>query len=178
MKDMILILSTLAMFVFGCIVMQRVDVFIEDNRRLLAAENRKVRCQIRIAAETPEILDSVMSTLAFCADTNPYMMFFLESGKAKPLLQKLGKGMVDIALLSEQSANNLNDPYDFVRIPYQTRQNIAVAPASPVQNNPDDRNRICVVWNKAIQSKDRDRVIFALENEHCRLKCGYRNYFD
>ena len=44
--------------------------------------------------------------------------------------------------------------------------------------NTDQDCRIYVIWNKTIQSKNRDRVIFALENEYCTLKHGYCDYID
>ena len=40
MKDLFLIPIMLAVFVFGYFVMAKIDSFIEENRRLIHAENR------------------------------------------------------------------------------------------------------------------------------------------
>ena len=58
-KDLFLIPIMLAVFVFGYFVMAKIDSFIEENRRLIHAENRQNRAHIRIAAESPTLLDSI-----------------------------------------------------------------------------------------------------------------------
>ena len=42
----------------------------------------------------------------------------------------------------------------------------------------DEEKWAFVVWNKSIQSKSRDRVLFAIEAEYCSLKCGYADYLE
>ena len=44
--------------------------------------------------------------------------------------------------------------------------------------NVDEEKWAFVVWNKSIQSKSRDRVLFAIEAEYCSLKCGYADYLE
>lgn len=175
MKDLMLIFVTLAAFVFGFYIMKKVDDFIAENQRQITAENRNSRSLIRIAAETPMLLDSAASALESCSTAYPYMEFLLSSGKASRLLHKLSEGTVDIVLLSEEKTENLSSEYVSIQIPYQMKQNMVTALGLNVENMDDDC-WIYVVWNKAIQSLNRDRVLFALENEHYRLKCGYCDY--
>lgn len=175
MKDLMLIIVTIAAFVFGFYIIKKVDDIISENQRQITAENRNSRCLIRIAAETSILLDSAASALENCSATHPYLEFFLSSGKANRLLHKLLEGSVDIVLLSEERGKNLSTEYVFIQIPDQKNQSVTAMPGVSVENLDKDR-WIYVVWNKSIKSKNRDRVIFALENDHCRLKCGYCDY--
>ena len=106
MKDLFLIPIMLAVFVFGYFVMAKIDSFIEENRRLIHAENRQNRAHIRIAAESPMLLDSIAVQLTAYSRANPFVEFFLSSGKAERILQKLMDGTLDIAILAEE--NNLS----------------------------------------------------------------------
>ena len=92
MKDLFLIPIMLAVFVFGYFVMAKIDSFIEENRRLIHAENRQNRAHIRIAAESPMLLDSIAVQLTSYSRANPFVEFFLSSGKAELILQKLMDG--------------------------------------------------------------------------------------
>lgn len=177
MKDVMLIIVTLAVFAFGYYIMKKVDEFIYENQRKIALESRNNRSQIQIAAEMPGFLDSISTALESCSAANPYMDFFLSSGKVKRLLQKLLDGTLDIVLLSEETAENLSEEYSSIRIPHQTAHSV-VTMLGLVVENIDEERWIYVVWNKNRKSRDRDRAIFALENEHCRLKCGYCDYYD
>lgn len=167
MKDVVLIIGTFAIFVFGYFVMKKVDDFIEENSRLIAAGNRTNSCPVRIAAENPMFFNSAAPALEHCSNANPYIEFFFSSGSIKRLLQRLSNGAIDIALLSEENTKDLCKDFVFVRIPYQTEQR-AVTMLGLQVDNIDEARWICVAWNKTIPSKVRDRVIFALENEYCR----------
>lgn len=46
MKGLILVITILAMFVFGYFVMKKVDELIEENQRLIVLESRDNNCQI------------------------------------------------------------------------------------------------------------------------------------
>ncbi len=177
MKDLFLIAIMLAVFAFGYYIMTRVDQFIEENQRLIAAESRNGRCHIRIAAESPMLLDSVASALESCSEADPHIEFFLSSGRANHLLEKLMDEQIDILLLTEEHAEQLDRQYASVLIPYQKTKLFASSLSLPVENL-DEETRIGVVWKKGLQSRNRDRVIFALENEHCSLKCKYADYLD
>lgn len=177
MKDIMLIIVTLAAFAFGYYIMKKVDEFIYENRRQIALNSRKSKTQLWIAAEMPGFFDSISSALESCSAMNPYIDFFLSSGKAKRLLQKLLNGTLDIVLLSEEAANNLSEEFGSIRIPHQMKYSMTTGLGLTVDTI-DEEHWLYVVWNKNNISKDRDRAIFAIENEHCRLKCGYCNYYD
>ncbi len=162
MKDLFLIPIMMAVFAFGYFVMVKIDAFIEENRRLIEQENRKNHSQIRIAAESAALLDSVAAQLESCSDADPYLEFFLSTGKADRILQRVQDGTMDIALITEEKADHIGDAYGTFRIPCHTGIVIFPMLGLPVENL-DEENRICIVWNKAVQSKSRDRVLFAIE---------------
>lgn len=177
MKDLLLIPIMLAVFVFGYFVMVKVDHFIEENRRLINAENRQNRTHIRIAAESPILLDSIAAQLEAYSNANPFVEFFLNTGKAERILQRLIDGALDIAILTEENTHSLNDFCAMIRIPCKTGDVVSTALGLPVQSIDEDKWAF-VVWNKSIQSKARDRVLFAIEAEYGSLNCGYADYLE
>ncbi len=164
MKDVVLIIVTLAAFAFGYFVMKKVDDFLIENHRLITAGNRINCCTIRIAAESPMLLDSIAPALEHCSNMYPYMEFYLSNCNVKRLMQRLSNGTIDIALITEENAKELGKDFNCVRIPHQAEQRVVTMLGLTVDNM-DEEHWIYVVWNKTILSKDRDRVIFSIENE-------------
>lgn len=177
MKDLFLILILLATFAFGYYVVIRFGDFIEENQRLIAEGNRNNHCKIRIAAETPMLLHSVASALESCSESAPHIEFFLSSGRANCLLDKLINERIDILLLADDNTDSLGQQYASVLIPYKKKKLLVNSLGLSVENH-DEEKWIRVVWKKSLKSKNRDRVVAALEIEHYRLKSGYANYLD
>ncbi len=172
MKDLFLIPIMLAGLAFGSYIMTRVDRFIAENQRLIAEERRNGRCPIRIAAESPMLLDSIAAALERCSEADPHIAFFLSSGRASRLLEKLMAEQIDILLLTEEHAEQLDRQYASVLISYQKTELFTSSLSLPVENL-DEEARIGVVWKKGLQSRNRDRVIFALENANGGFHCKY-----
>ena len=177
MKDLFLIPIMLAVFAFGYFVMSKINCFIEEKRRLIRAENRQNRAHIRIAAESPMLLHAIAAQLTTYSRANPFVEFFLSSGKAERILQKLRDGTLDIVILEGDSNLSLNENYSMFRIPCHTGEDLSATPDSSVESI-DEEKMAFVVWNKSIRSKARDRVLFAIESECCSLKCGYADYLE
>lgn len=177
MKELLLIPIMRAVFVFGYFVMAKVDRFIEENSRLIYAENRQNKAHIRIAAESPMLLDSIAVQLTAYSHANPFVEFFLSSGKAERILQKLLDGTLDIAILAEDNNLSMNENYGKIQIPRRTKEGASTAYGLIVESI-DEEKYAFVVWNKSIQSKDRDRVLFSIEAEYCSLKSGYADYLE
>lgn len=170
MTEALLLLVTAAAFAFGYYVIKKIDAFMEENNRLFASmDARESRC-VRIAAENPMFFDAVAPALAHISDSNPDMEVRLSSAHAKHLLRRLCDGSIDIALLSEENAKPVNSAFGCTLIPACTDQKAVTVFGLPVDNADDQR--IVMVWNKTLSSKDRDRVLFALENEHLSFECG------
>lgn len=168
MKGLILILTNLGAFVFGGYVIWEVHAFLEENQRFLSAQSRKSKRQIRIAAETPAFFDAVAAALEHCADANPCMEFFLIIGEPQQLLGKLREDRVDIVLVSVACTERLRAEFASIHIPCAAGRSAAAGFGAAAGTWEQDC-RICAVWNRAKPSKDRDRVLFVLENEPCGL---------
>lgn len=164
MKDVCLILLMLAMFLFGFFVMKKIDDFIEENQRQIDLENKRNGCQIRIAAESPMLLNSVAYALKYCTSINPYIEFFISSGRAKRLCQKLLDGKLDIVLLAEEPVQDIHNDFQMIKIPYQPGQ-ITVSEIQISVEEVEEEAWVYVLWNKTIASLHRDRVLFTLEND-------------
>lgn len=177
MKDLILILVMAAVFAFGYYIMTRVDRFTEENQRMISHANRQGQCPVRIAAEHPMLLGSVTSALENCSRADPHIAFFLSSGRAAHLLEKLLDEQIDIVLLSDTSSDLLSASCTSLLLPRENKAAAVSILGLPVEPLEDDA-RVRVVWKKQRRAKDRDRVIFAMENEYCSLKCGYADYLD
>ena len=178
MKNIMLIVITLMFFAFVYYIMKKIDEFIYENRYHIVSDGRKNKTHIWIAAEIPLFLDSISPALENCSTVYPHINFFLSSGKAKHLLQRLLNETLDIVLLSQEAAENLSEEYSSIRIPYQKDHSIIKGRKLTEKNTCSEENWIYVVWKKNTISKDRDRAIFAIENEHYRLKCGYCDYYE
>lgn len=171
MKDQLLIAIILAGFAFGYYIIAKVDRFIDETQRLIANETRDRQSKVRIAAENPMLLDAVVPALEDCSNADPHLAFFLSRGRASRILEKLWEEQVDIVLLSDAHDRPPDNRYASLRVPCD-KSAAPIVLGLPVENLDEDPY-IRVVWKKELRSKDRDRVIFALENECCRLKCGY-----
>lgn len=163
MKHMILICATLAFFVFGYCIMKKVDAFMAENQRAIEEENRRSRCLIRIAAETPMLVASVAPAMEYCSWVHPYIGFCVSGGRVKRMLQRLQDGTIDILLLTEASANDLHTEFASVKIPYRSGQVMCDETGLNTEGEPS----LCVLWNQTITSPNRDRVVFVLCNDFC-----------
>ena len=163
MTDVLVVVVTLAFFVLGFFIVKRFDAFIDENNRILASTSGlNSRC-VRIAAENPEYFDAVASALASVSDSNPALELHLSSARAKRLLFQLSNAEIDIALLSMVGAGDLDEAFGCTPIACSPNSITGPALGLPVENIDDDP-LIFVVWNKAVPSRDRDRVLFVLEN--------------
>lgn len=177
MKDLLLIPIMFAAFAFGYYIVVQFGDFIEENQRLITEGNRNGQCQIRIAAENPMLLDSIAPALESCSESAPYIAFFLSCGQTKHLRDKLLDERIDILLMPEDSSEPLEPQYASTLIPYEKTQIYTTSLGLPVEISEEEK-RIRVVWKKTLKSKNRDRVIAALEMGHYSLKCGYADYLD
>lgn len=163
MKELFLIPVLLAVFVFGYYVMAKLDYFMEESQHFIANENRVGQGKVRIAAENPMLLDAVAPALERCSDADPHLAFFLSSGRADRILEKLLKEQVDIILLDDADDVRTDGACASLRIPRGKGGSTVTVLGLPVEPA-EEETFLRVMWKKGISSKDRDRVIFALEN--------------
>lgn len=164
MQDVILICTTAAVFLFGFFMIKRFDAFMAENQRAIEEENRKNKSLIRIAAENPMLVDSMAPAMESCSWSNPYVTFSVSVGRTKHMLRRLQEGTVDLLLLDEDTATALHPEFPSVRIPCHMWQMTAGESGLPIEDM-DAHTAIVVLWNQAIPSPARDRVVFALSND-------------
>ena len=80
------------------------------------------------------------------------------------MLHRLQEGTVDLLLLDEDTAEELHPPFSCVTIPCHMGQMTAGGSVLPVDAI-EAYSAIVVLWNQAIPSPARDRVVFALSND-------------
>jgi len=166
MKDAILVIGTITIFVLGYIAVKQLDSFILGQ---ITAKNSQRKRYIKIAAENQELLDFAASALkdGFAASSQIELQYIC--GSAKHLLRKLSRRTVDIVLLSEKDVVNISNKLSYICVP---------SPDESSDLSLDEMGEICIVWNKTIQFQERERMILILENEHFRLKHGYCDYLE
>lgn len=168
MKDIALLIAVVAAFVYGYYIMKKLDDLMFEYRRLRAEGNRAAKGSIRIAAETRQMLSSVKPALDHCSDIHPGIQIFVRRNSTKRLLRRLSGRGIDIALMSKETTKGLGREFACVPIPVEKQMDTCAESTVPIY----------AVYRKNILSQLRDRVIFYLETEHCRLKTGYCNYMD
>lgn len=173
MEDLILIPIVLALIAFGFYIMTKVDRSIDESRRMEARESRDEKSKIRIAAENSLLLDAVAPALASCSEAEPHIAFFLSSGRAERIIEKLMADQVDIVLLDGEQTELPAGQCSALLIRDAAAELSSGPLGLPVENFGKDEG-IQVVWKKRLKSKDRDRVIFVLESSCGRQSCGCR----
>ncbi|MGN0978244.1 MAG: hypothetical protein ACI4PH_09340 [Faecousia sp.] len=166
MQDIILLCTTAAVFLFGFFVVKRFDACMAENQRAIEEENRKNKSLIRIAAESPILVDSIAPAMESCSWSNPYVTFSVSVGRTNHMLNRLQEGTVDLLLLAEDTAEELHPPFPYVKIPCHAEQMTAGESGLPIANM-EKLTAIVVLWNQAIPSPARDRVVFTLNNDFC-----------
>lgn len=172
MKDILLACATILMFVFGYFLMRQVDRFAAENQRAIAEENRDSACRIRIAAESPALIHAAEPAMQYCAGVHPYIDFSLSSGRAETLLQRLENGTVDLVLLCEDTEARLHPGFSLLRLPCRAGSLTTGETGLPMED-PEEEAEVCILWNRAVSSATRDRVIFVLRNEPCGAGCSH-----
>jgi len=168
MRNIALLIAVAAAFVYGYYVMKRLDDMVLEYCRLRAKGNSAANGTIRIAAESRQMLHSVKPALDHCSNIHPDIQLSVRRNSTKRLLRKLSGRGIDIALMSGETAKRLGRKFACIPIPTEKQMDACTEAAVPVY----------AVYRKDIPSRLRDRVIFYLETEHCRLKTGYCNYMN
>lgn len=167
-RDIILLIVVLATALYGYYVTRKLDNGMADNRRRRAAEKGISGGTVRIAAEDHHVLAAVTPALEYCSELHPDIRISIRRNGTRRLLRRLSDGDIDIALLSEETVKGLGRGFAYIPIPAEEETDARAEAAPPVY----------AAYRKNIPSPLRDRVIFYLETEHCRLKTGYCDYMD
>lgn len=163
MDNWILILLLVFTFTAGYFAVRNLGRFPESDRRPPEDDiHRNIR-KLHIAAEVPAMLDAVSPALSAYSDADPFVEFFLGQASGQTLLQRLSQGTLDIALLAEKQTYDLPAGCTSVRISRAVCSDSRTAAGLYVEHL-EESTPICAVWSREIPNKDRDRVLFLMEN--------------
>lgn len=161
MKDLILAGALLLMGILGYMIMTRLDIFLEKNRRKML--DQKSEKQIRIAAESPFLAGSIVPAIDLCLKEGPSTGFSLCSGKPEDLLKCLSQGQVDLLILSEGTIFEKEEGYEYMLLPFR-KSAVKVDGFDETISSMEDSNLVYVLWNNQILSPNRDWLISVMRN--------------
>lgn len=100
MQDVILLVSTSAIFIFGYFLMKKLDVFLENNwngqeNDLIHGEN-----SLRIGFSNPLVADSLSDVFEAYGKQHPDVSIHIFSGEDSELCKELEKHKLDMIFLS------------------------------------------------------------------------------
>lgn len=163
MKDFVLLLATMGMFVFGYFIVKKMDQFLEENAVCDCEGQPGCGTLLRIAAESPVLLDSIAPVMEECSGKKYGMEFGVTSANAEKLLQRLGNGAVDFVLLTAESASKAGGKLEAVVLPKSQERSVQAAGLSVYEL--EKEKEVYVLWNPSIPSKPRDRMAAILCRE-------------
>lgn len=170
MRDVILIVTILAMFVLGYYIAKRIDLFIDENQKMLKKEEIRQKQLIQIATENPILLGAVSKSMDYCSNHDSCIEFAICSGRTGRLLKHLEEGTVDLVLLSHDSVSGISTGFEHMELSYY-QDSDTQSMGLPVQNLDED-TRVHVFWNKSVSSPLRDWVLLSLRRDECVSKCS------
>ncbi len=148
----------------GYLTVSRFDVFLSDNTSLLRNAASYGRREIRIGAQTPDQLKDISSALQFCSDAFPYIDISCKCSSEPQILHKLEDQKLDIAILADMCAADIPEGYRSIHVIYRNDTHRYLQGILS-EKKPSEEDML-VVWNPAIRSRNRDRVLLMIENEN------------
>lgn len=102
MQDFLLLVSVLAIFIFGWFLMKKLDDFLDENRKVQKEQLEKGGNALRIGFANPLVADSISDVLEQYSRLYPEFSVRLFHGNAEDLLKKVALNKLDIIFLPEQ----------------------------------------------------------------------------
>ena len=161
MKDLILAGTLLFLGFFGYLLMTRLDLFLDNNRKKMI--DKKSEKQIRIATESPFLAGSIVPAIELCEKEGPSTAFCLYSGQPERLLKSLSQGQVDLLILSEGTIFKKESGYEYMLLPFR-KTIVTVDGFDETVSGMEDSNLVYVVWNNRIVSPNRDWLLSVMRN--------------
>ncbi len=165
MKLVILILIIGCLFWTGYYITRKMDIFFKKNE-IKAAGYDANEYQIWIGT-------------SICHWLYPYRIMDqllpkeglrcrIRVGSETGLMRRLIKREIDLAVLMEKPSKGMFDGVQYISIKENELQDMG-------KNALKDK-KIWIVWNDKVKSKNRDRLLGALEDKQNVLRAGYCNY--
>lgn len=103
MRDLLLLVPMLAIFIFGWFPMKKLDAFLDENCKVQKGKLEKGGNVFRIGFTNPLVADSISDVLDQYSRQYPEFSVCLLHGDAEDLLKKVALHKLDIIFLPEQA---------------------------------------------------------------------------
>ena len=149
MKELFLVCAVASIIVFGYSIMKKLDLFLENNRRLIDAEI--VENSLFIAFDNPMILDWMMPLFEKFSKTNSNCQLHFLFGNTEDIYDRLNKKRIDFGFIESNASKN-DDTYNCLII--STKQNSVFCEKTDCNIEPMNLSevQITVIWKKAANS--------------------------
>ena len=146
MKELLSVCAVAAFIVYGYFIMDKLDAFLANNRRLAEAEIAEN--SLFIVFDNPMILDSLMPLFEKFSKANPNCQFRFLFGNTEDIYDKLNKNRIDFGFI-ENTASANDDTYNCLII--SAKQNSVFCEKTGCTIEPLNPSGIqtAVVWKKA-----------------------------
>lgn len=175
MKDLFLIPVMIAIVVLGYYAVKITYSFAKQKQRWRHTANSNGHSCVKIGAENSAMFRCIEAAVKKCSGVKPHIVTTFTNGKKDIMLEKILKEQLDLVLLTQKNDVEQDGRYAFMPIPC-VADTSKKKPQDSAAENADSSAEIYLVWKRNKKSRNRDSVIFALENEQYRLKSGYADY--
>lgn len=163
MKDFILICAVAAVFVFGYIVVKKVDNFLENSHR----HTTKIQKDslLRIAFEMPVVIESASQLMEKFSKEYPDCEFFLFCGSAQEIVNKLETNEIDFGFVTENSICTFNKKYGSIILPLQPNTITVDSIGYSVIPLEDSKIMTRVIWDEKNETHYQKRFAEYINNK-------------
>lgn len=159
MRDFILICAVVAEFIFGYLIVKKLDVFLENNRRQISPISGT--SVLRIAFETSSMVESAAEVLEQYSKKNPNCEIFLFYGSADEIEKKLAANDIDCGFVLSELQNL--GKYESISIPIKLKSYIANGVGLPVVPLAAREYTTRIIWRKNESNLEVDRFVQQLK---------------
>ena len=147
MKELWSVCAVVAFIVYGYFIMDKLDAFLANNRRLAEAEIAEN--SLFIVFDNPMILDSLMPLFEKFSKANPNCQLRFLFGNTEDIYDKLNKNRIDFGFI-ENTASANDDTYNCLII--SAKQNSVFcekAGCTMIEPLNPSETQTSVIWKKA-----------------------------
>ena len=154
MQDFLLLVSVLAIFIFGWFLMKKLDAFLDENRKVQEEQLEKGGNALRIGFANPLVADSISDVLEQYSRQYPEFSVCLFHGNAEDLLKKVALHKLDIVFLPEQADIPSDKDYNRKKVILASTPVIMKYGGLPIEPIADGNIYENIVWreqNKVVE---------------------------
>lgn len=164
MQDFLLLVSMVAIFIFGWVLMKKLDHFLDENRKAQKEQLEKDGNALRIGFANPLIADSISDILEQYTRQYPEHSVCLFHGNVEDLLEKVALNKLDIIFLPEQVDIPSDKDYNRKKVILTFTPVIMKYGGLPIEPIVDENVLQNIVWIEKNKVPAVDRFIKCVED--------------